>query len=120
LYEGFPVAILEAMAAGLPVVTTRVSGNPEAVEHEKTGLLVDPLDVSGLAEALVRLLDDPAWARRLGNAGRRRIEAEFSIERIADDYLRLWQNLASDPGGRQITATHRGESASLSTRRDTR
>ncbi|MEM1203311.1 MAG: glycosyltransferase family 4 protein [Acidobacteriota bacterium] len=97
LYEGFPVAILEAMAAGLPVVSTRVSGIPEAVAHGDTGLLVDTEAKGALASALGELLDDPERARRMGERGRRRVEEEFSIDAISGDYLDLWQNLANPP-----------------------
>lgn len=91
LYEGFPVAILEAMAAALPVVATRVSGIPEAVEPGVTGELVEPEDVPGLAAALIRLLADPARARAMGEAGRRRLASEFSIEVVTRQYLDLWE-----------------------------
>lgn len=91
LYEGFPVAILEAMAAGLPVVATTVSGIPEAVLPERTGLLVEPEDVAGLAEALIRLLGDPALARAYGAAGRAFLAERFSIEAVTREYLELWQ-----------------------------
>lgn len=86
--EGLPNSILEAMAAGLPVVATRYSGIPEAVAHERTGLLVDPYDADGLARALARLAADPELRRRYGLAGRKRVEREF-------DYLRQGDRLAS-------------------------
>lgn len=88
-YEGMPLAILEAMSLGLPVVATAVSGNPEAVEHGVTGLLVPPESASALAEALLALLLDPELRRSLGEAGRRRVEERFSIERIVDRHLAL-------------------------------
>lgn len=91
LYEGLPLAILEAMAAGLPVVATAVSGNPEAVADGETGLLVPPEDAPTLAEALATLAADPARAREMGAAGRRRIERELSIEAAARAYLDLWE-----------------------------
>jgi colanic acid/amylovoran biosynthesis glycosyltransferase len=68
--EGFPVAIAEAMATGLPIVSTRHSGIPEHVEHGVSGLLVAEGDVDGMAAALARLLDDPAAAQAMGRAGR--------------------------------------------------
>ena len=68
--EGFPVAIAEAMASALPVVSTRHSGIPEHVEHGVSGLLVAEGDVAGMAEALARLVADPDEARAMGRAGR--------------------------------------------------
>jgi sugar transferase (PEP-CTERM/EpsH1 system associated) len=80
LMEGHPLAILEAMAAGKPVVTTRVGGNPEAVEDGVTGLLVPPGDSAALGQAIAALVRDPARARAMGEEGRRRVERMFSLE----------------------------------------
>jgi glycosyltransferase involved in cell wall biosynthesis len=81
------------MAAGLPVVATRVGGNPELVLDGRTGLLVPPENAAEIAAAIVRLLDDPDMAREFGAAGRQRIIQEFSIERMLRQteelYLRL-------------------------------
>jgi glycosyltransferase involved in cell wall biosynthesis len=98
IYEGFPLAILEAMAMRLPVVATRVSGNPEAVRDGETGLLVDAEDAAALAAALTRLLSDPDLRRRMGEAGRRRVTEEFGIERVAGAYLDAWQELLDRDG----------------------
>jgi glycosyltransferase involved in cell wall biosynthesis len=92
-YEGFPLAILEAMAAGLAVVATRISGNPEAVDDGVTGRLVPPEDAEALAQAIAALLGDPEAARGMGEAGRRRLAADFSIGAVTAAYLRLWQDL---------------------------
>jgi glycosyltransferase involved in cell wall biosynthesis len=91
LYEGLPLAVLEAMAARLPVVATRVGGNSEAVEDGKTGLLVPPADAPALAEAMARLLGDRAAARAMGEAGRLRVEARYDIERITGLTLALFR-----------------------------
>ena len=97
-YEGMPLAILEAMSLGLPVVATAVSGNPEAVEHGVTGLLVPPESAAALAEALLALLLDPELRRSMGEAGRRRVEERFSIERVVDRHLALLADRATPPG----------------------
>jgi len=79
LMEGHPLAILEAMAAGKPVVATDVGGNAEAVEPDATGLLVPPADPEALAGAIVSLLDEPERASQLGAAGRRSLDRRFSL-----------------------------------------
>ncbi len=79
--EGFPNALLEGMALGLPVVSTRVDGIPELVRHGETGLLVDAGDAPALAQAIGALLSDPERRRALGEAGRARARAEFSQSR---------------------------------------
>ncbi|HXT22856.1 MAG TPA: glycosyltransferase family 4 protein, partial [Thermoanaerobaculia bacterium] len=96
-YEGLPLAILEAMAAGLPVVATAVSGNPEAVEDGTTGLLVPPESAAALADALIALLTDPERRRRMGEAGRARVAERFSIDRVAERHLELLRRLSGVP-----------------------
>jgi glycosyltransferase involved in cell wall biosynthesis len=86
--EGTPVAVLEAGASGLPVVATRHAGIPDVVIDGETGLLVDEHDVEGMADAMVRLIEDPALAARMGNAARDHVTAHFSMERSID---RLWR-----------------------------
>jgi glycosyltransferase involved in cell wall biosynthesis len=82
LWEGMSNAALEAMAAGLPVVATAVGGTPEVVVDEVTGLLVPPHDPTSLAGALTTLLREPALRRRMGQAGRERVQEQFSVERM--------------------------------------
>jgi colanic acid/amylovoran biosynthesis glycosyltransferase len=79
--EGTPVAILEAGAAGLPVIATRHTGIVDVVVNGETGLLVDEGDVVGMAEAMLRLGKDPSLAAAFGTAARTRISTEFSLER---------------------------------------
>lgn len=79
--EGLPNALLEAMAAGLPVVAFRVGGIPELVEHGETGLLVEPGDVRGLARAIDQVAGDPAWRAQAGTRARERAR-EFSWESV--------------------------------------
>ena len=93
-YEGSPLSVMEYMAAAKPVVSTRVGGVPELLAEDVHGLLVQPRDPEALAEAVARLLRDPALAKRLGAEGRQRQQREFSLEamvhRIEDLYEELW------------------------------
>ena len=90
LSEAFPLAILEAMAAGLPVVATGVGGVPEQIEHLETGVLVRPNDPEALATWLVRLHDDPGLRERLGRAAARRARTEFTLHRQAEGLHRAY------------------------------
>jgi colanic acid/amylovoran biosynthesis glycosyltransferase len=78
--DGLPTSVLEAMALGVPVVTTSVNGLQDAVEHERTGLIVPERDPAALASAIARLLDHPELARSLALEARRRVESRFSLE----------------------------------------
>lgn len=82
LNEALSNVLLESMAAGAPTVATRVGGTPEAIVDEATGVLVEPGDPSALAAAITRLLQDPALARRLGDAARKAIVARYSVEKM--------------------------------------
>ena len=77
LNEGMGRALIEAMAAGLPVIASRVGGIPSVITHERTGLLVPPGDAGALAEALRRLLDRPEWASQLGVAASRSVDSRY-------------------------------------------
>lgn len=78
--DGLPTSVLEAMALGVPVVTTGVNGLVDAVVHDTTGLVVPEHDPGALAAAIERILSDPALAARLAGAARRRVETQFSLE----------------------------------------
>lgn len=92
LYEGLPMSVLEAMAQRLAIVATAVGSVPDAIENERTGLLVPPGEAAPLADALVRVIDDAALRQRLGIEARARFEAQFDIavyrDRIIDIYRR--------------------------------
>jgi glycosyltransferase involved in cell wall biosynthesis len=90
LWEGLPIALLEAMAAGLPVVATAVSGTREVVVDGVTGILVPPGDEESLTAALDRLVTDRAAAGQMGSEGRRRVAAEFSGSRLAQRHAALY------------------------------
>lgn len=79
-YEGFPIALIEAMAMGKAVVATRVGGVPEAVTHGEDGLLIDAGDAVALADAALGLLDDESERSRLGRSAAKTAEERFSIE----------------------------------------
>jgi glycosyltransferase involved in cell wall biosynthesis len=90
LYEGLPLVVLEAMAMRCPIVATAVDGTAEAIEDEQQGLLVPAADVQALEGALQRLLSDPALGSALAEAGRRRVVAEFSFERMMQETEALY------------------------------
>lgn len=89
--EGFPIAPLEAMAVGKPVVATEVGGTPELVANGETGLLVPPRDPDALAAALRDLLADPARAQAMGEAGYRRLRERFSEARMVERVLAIYE-----------------------------
>jgi glycosyltransferase involved in cell wall biosynthesis len=97
--EGLPISILEAMAAGLPVVATAVGGAPELVVDGETGLLVPPRDPAALAAAIEKLTSDAGLRRRLGDAGRARAEARFDALAFRRAHLAAYRTVlaASSP-----------------------
>jgi glycosyltransferase involved in cell wall biosynthesis len=89
--EGLPVSVLEAMSAQLPVIASAVGGVPELVVEGETGLLVPPGDIDALAHALERLLADGQLRRRLGEAGRHRLEERFGVDEFRRRHLELYR-----------------------------
>jgi glycosyltransferase involved in cell wall biosynthesis len=91
--EGTPVSAIEALAAGRPVVATRVGGLPDVVREGKDGFLVSPGAVDELADRLERLAADEGLRRRMGEAGRERVLPRYSVERLIDDVDALYRSL---------------------------
>jgi starch synthase len=104
VYEPFGLINLEAMACGAAVVASRVGGIPEVVADGETGVLVPPGDVPALAAALRSLLEAPERRRALGQAGRRRVEALFSWDRVAERTLEVYAEAIRDhrPGSSTV------------------
>ena len=98
--EGLGVSLLQAAAAGVPIVASRAGGMPEAVRHEQNGLLVPPGDRVALDAALRRLLDDPALRGRLGAAGRDLVTREFSPDVMVEGTLAVYRDVLRDAGRR--------------------
>lgn len=90
LWEGLPMALIEAMASGLPVVATRVSGTSEVMVDGRSGILVDPGDSDGIASAIEKILSDPEKTREMGYFSRKRVEDLFSARRQAAEYIELF------------------------------
>ena len=93
IYEGLPLSVLEAMAAGKAVVATAVGGTPEAVVDSETGYLVPPGDPATLAIAIRSILSDPVLAGKMGVAGQARVRQEFSVETMAQTVNQIYIDL---------------------------
>jgi colanic acid/amylovoran biosynthesis glycosyltransferase len=94
--EGIPNTVKEAMALGLPVVSTTHAGIPELVEDGVSGFLVPERDSAALGERLAQLVDRPETWAALGRAGRQRIERHFDIDRLNDELLVLYEGIAAE------------------------
>ena len=94
--EGLPVVLMEAMAARVPVITSRIAGIPELVEHGHSGLLVPPGDVDALAAAISQLLHDHERRGWMGEAGRAKVVAEFNLDREAAWLAEILSSYAND------------------------
>ena len=100
-YEGWPLVLMEAMAAGVPVVASAVGGVPELVEHGRTGLLVEPGRAEPVAAALAELLSDPERARRMGEEGRRVARERLSRETMTARLVELYERRSALTGYRE-------------------
>jgi sugar transferase (PEP-CTERM/EpsH1 system associated) len=93
LREGISNTILEAMGTGLPVVATRVGGNPELVVEGETGTLVPPADPIAMASAIRAYLDHPYLLKAHGQAGRKRVEQHFTMEKMVNGYMEVYDKV---------------------------
>ena len=91
--EGFSNAIIEAMAASLPVVATNVGGNAEAVEDGVSGFIVPPEDIAALSDAILRMLSNPAKAEEMGASGRERVKDNFTIDAMVHQITNVYASL---------------------------
>jgi glycosyltransferase involved in cell wall biosynthesis len=98
LEEGFPIAALDAMAAGVPVIASAVGGVPELIEDGQTGWLVPPRDVDGLASRLRLLLGDPDARVKMGAAGFRRVRDHFNATQMTAKIAHLYDELLLETG----------------------
>ena len=98
LWEGLPNVALEAMAARRAVVATKVDGTPEAVTHGWTGVLVPPSNPVVLAQAIERLLRDPALRRKYGDAGRLKVEQRFGLDRMVKETQAMYREALAEAG----------------------
>lgn len=94
--EGIPVVLMEAMASGVPVIASRLSGIPELVQDQVNGLLAEPRDVEGLVRAIELLCDNPELRTQLGDAGRRTVEEDFNMEASVGCLLRKIRSTMRD------------------------
>lgn len=94
--EGLPIAILEAMASGVPVIATAVGEVPKIIDHGRTGLLAPPECAPALAEAMLQLLRNPRKREELSVAARQRMSEHFSLERMGADYLAFYKHAIAD------------------------
>lgn len=95
--EGFPLAMVEAMLAARPVIATRVGSMPEAVIADKTGIVIEKNDVTGLAQAIRQLRDNPTQRLQLGQQARQLALAHFTAETMTQSYETLWRQLVTAP-----------------------
>jgi glycosyltransferase involved in cell wall biosynthesis len=98
LWEGLPLSLVLAMGAGVPVIASRVAGIPEVVQHEVSGLLVEPGDSAGLAQAMARLVADNELRRSLGESARAFVLPRFGFDRYVESITALYDRLLEQKG----------------------
>ena len=94
-WEGLPIALLEAMSVGLPVIATRVEGVEEVVEDQVHGLLVPLEDSEALAKAILQLINDPKKRNEMGMAASMRVKQLYTVNRMCEEYLKIIKKLSS-------------------------
>jgi sugar transferase (PEP-CTERM/EpsH1 system associated) len=111
--EGISLTLLEAMAAELALVATDVGGNREVVDHEQTGLLVPASNSEALAAAMLQVVRNPLTCRQWGAAGREKVERQFNIRRVVEEYQRLYLELLTEKTSRRLRSAAAPDSASV-------
>ncbi|WP_067583052.1 glycosyltransferase family 4 protein [Endozoicomonas ascidiicola] len=91
--EGFPMGVLEAMSAGVPIVASRAGGIPDAIEHKKEGLLIDAGDIDGLAQALITVIDNRQMNAEYARAGNQKFQENFSLDAVIPQLDALYSKL---------------------------
>jgi sugar transferase (PEP-CTERM/EpsH1 system associated) len=104
LSEGMSNTLLEAMAVGVPPIATNVGGNPEVVEHRRSGILMKPQDTDGLSECLMEMTAAEAWRRELGRHAREQMIAHFSVEHMLRRYEQMYSEIAERNGQKRSHA----------------
>jgi len=99
--EGLGTSLLDAMACARPIVATSAGGIPEIVEDGVNGLLVPPRDHAALADAIVRMLKDPARRQRMGDAGLARVTARFTVDRMVEQTAEVYARVGAERSRRQ-------------------
>lgn len=103
LSEGLSISVLEAMAAGRPLIACNIQGNREVIRHGETGLLVPPADSAALSEAIVRMLSDPAAAKTMGQNAARECRTRFSEERMIEQTIAIYDGVCCRTSNKSAT-----------------
>ena len=94
--EGLGVSLLQSAAAGVPIVATRVGGIPEIIENGINGYLIEAGDIQAITNRVINLLEDPIKSKRFGSCGRKKVESQFSIDKMAKSYLSLYRKVLAE------------------------
>lgn len=105
LWEGLSISLMEAMVSGAPIAASRIAGNVEMIRHEENGLLMEAKNPTDIATQVCRLLNDRPWADSLAAAANRDSRARFSMERMVDENLVLFDRVSGRPTTKRVAAT---------------